>query len=171
MITFKEYINEKKTELIDLQQAIKDNTVQKYWGRGLAYQGKDLLDMYMDSIRDFDDEMAEKAQENADVTDFSGQEVYLGYDKKKDTFISGWDCSFTEKIENPEFDLNDEDSYEDEYVYEESSTNVMVEFKLIKGKSKIIDINIGGDGIFYNNKGEGYDVLKKNKNIVDIRLD
>jgi len=171
MATFKDYINEKKTELMDLQQAIKDDTVSDYWGNGLAYEGKDLLDIYVKSIRDFDDIIAEEAQENSDVTDFQGQECYLGYNTKTDTFISGFDCSFTEEVENSEFDMDDEDSYEDEYVYEDSSTNATIEFKIVKGKIKTGSINIGGYGIFYNNKGEGYDIIRRDKNIIDIRLD
>ena len=55
---------------------------------------------------------------------------------------------------------------------EDSSANASVRFKIQKGKVKIVDTICWTGDIFYQAKGnEGYKAIKKNKDIVDIRLD
>lgn len=162
-----------KKELVDIHQAIKDGNVEKYWGNGLSYEGKDIFDTYMKFYDDIKETIRMDIEDASTITDFNGQEVYLGYNKKKDEFVSGWDCWITKEEENPYFDIDDDESeYEDEFIEEDSSANVTVRFKIIKGKIKIIDtISWIGD-IFYQAKGnEGYNAIKKNKDIVDLRLD
>ena len=166
---FKNYVNEKK--LVDLHQAIKDGTIEKFWGKGLSYDGKDIFDTYIKSYEDISIKIKENFENAGNIESFDGQEVYLGYDKKNDEFISGWDCWVTEEEENPNFDMDDEDSYEDEYELLDSSANATVRFKISKGKIKIVDTISWVGNIFYDAKAEGYSIIKKNGNIVDIRLD
>jgi len=167
---FNDYVNEKK--LVDLHKAISDGNVEKYWGNGLSYDGKDIFDVYMKNYDDIKSEIKMDFEDTSGISDFSGQEVYLGYDKKKDEFISGWDCWITEEIDNPDFDMDDEDSYEDEFIEEDSSANASVRFKISNGKVKIVDTITWTGDIFYQAKGnEGYNAIKKNSDIIDIRLD
>jgi len=171
--TFKDYINE-KAKGIELSTAIEDGTVQHLWGSDknpLLYNGKDLFNVYMDNLGDIKNEIAEHFQDyNSSVTDVQGQEVYLGYDKKKDEFISGWDIWVTKNMDNSDFDINDEDSHEDEFIEESFSANVIVTFT-IKGKNTDVKHIESGDNVFYSDRHLGYKKVQKNKNITDIRLD
>jgi len=171
--TFKDYINE-KAKGIELLTAIEDEVEQDLWGSDknpLFYNGKDLFNVYMDNLGEIKDKIAEHFEDdNAGITDFQGQEVYLGYDKKKDEFVSGWDLWITEEVDNPDFDMDDEDSYEDEFIEESFTSNATVTFTISGSKIKVKNIGTG-DNIFYSDKHLGYKKVEKNKNIVDIRLD
>jgi len=171
--TFKDYINE-KAKGIELLTAIEDGTAQHLWGSDknpLLYNGKDLFNVYMDNSGDIKNQIKYYFEDwNSSVKDVDGQEVYLGYDKKKDEFISGWDIWITEEVDNPDFDMGDEDSYEDEFIEESFTSNATVTFTIIGSKIKVKNIETG-DNIFYSDKHSGYKKVEKNKNIADIRLD
>ena len=175
--SFREYIsnnkhitsvNEKK--LIDIRQAIADGTVKAHWGYGLAYEGNDLYKLHKRINRALKKSIREEFDSERVIVEFDGQEVYLGYDKKKDEFLSGWNCTMTEKIRNEDYDFDDEDYDGDEYIYEDIIGEAIARFKINKGKLKIIDVEVWFGYYFFEPKGgEIYRTIKKNKNIVEIR--
>jgi len=165
-----------KKELVDIYQAIEKmkknkHAVQDQWP-DLGYNGVNIFDLYMKNYKMLQDEGRTIMEDYTIITDFSSQEVYLGYSPKEDKFYSGWDCWVTEEIENPDYDEDNEDEYEDEYTEESSNGNIIQSFKIKNGKITDLETSTDLSGMFYNNKGSGYDILKKNnKDIIDIRLD
>ncbi len=152
-----------------MKQEIKDleNFNDGEWGDDnypLKYNDMDLFKFYMDNYNKIQNSVHEHISLYNDIVRVDSQEVYLGYNKKTDTFVSGWDCWITEMIE----DEDDEDNeYEDDY-----NGYTLVYFKIEDGEINITEDDFHADLIFYNsNPKSGYNYFKRAKNIIDIRLD
>ena len=170
MKNFRDFIMEKK--LVDLFLAIRkgEDEVRKQWPN-LSYKGINIFDLYKKNYKMLQDEGKTIMEDYKVITDFSSQEVYLGYSPKEDKFYSGWDCLVTEEIDNPNYDEDDENGYEDEYIEEDLNGNIIQSFKIKRGKITDLETSTDLSGIFYNNKGSGYNLLKKNKkDLIDIKL-
>ena len=130
---------------------ITDEDMHVAWGRDLLYRGNDVIDLLVSYERDF----MKYAGKVLDLSDFDGQESYLGYLKSSDRFIVGFDGSFHNN--HSEIDV----------------VSVMVVFKVDDGGNvKILDADFEQGKIFYEDRST-YDQIKKRygDDLVDLRLD
>jgi len=127
------------------------------WGsddKPLKYKGTNLFNLYINNHMSFVNDIKENVyMYDDDVVNFDSQECYLGYNINEDTFISCHDTWF---------------DYEDGY--RENGYSSIV-FKIIDGIIKVEFVETLPGNIFYNSTVNGYNALKKEKHIIDIRLD
>ena len=147
----KNHIGQLSNDLIDIVKYKGSGwkeRLEDLLGRGLTYRGKDLLEVY---LKAFDKKFPKHERRGA-------QEVYLGYNMKNDTFISGWDWW-------PE--LEDE---EDETDMGTNMGTLLFKFTLDNaGNANILSREEELWELY--EEGGVYEQLKKNPDIVDLRLD
>lgn len=174
-------LNEEQ-ETIDVRDCEEGKQIpHKYWPKGVMYKGVNVFDTIYESdvVADAEKRISENFDGSPDrygkmTSEFIDidwlQECYLGYDKKRDIFILGFDGNYSE--DNPDYDEDDEDSTEEEVIEGPCSPYVVIKVEVTDGKAecKIKKSDCVFSDSWYSAKG-GYKAVAKVDKLVDIRLD
>lgn len=135
----------------------------------LTYRGELLIDALYERM-DYGINLEPHLFDESD--NFSGQLVYVGYNKKTDTFI----MVLEGHMANPDYDEDDEDSMEEEDVW----VTTAAEIKLESGKEPVVTMKDSWTRLFYGQYSGAlcipmescYKMLRRNNpDLIDITLD
>ena len=80
----------------------EEEKIQNAWGEiRIDYKNLDLFDFYEENLDKIKDYLNKIKISNYKDNEF--QEVYLGYDTKKDVFVSGFDWWYVEEYNDEEY--------------------------------------------------------------------